>query len=1023
MTEQDFFEITGLSFDPPEKAAKKIKSAIEKAEKSLGGLLGSVSQQAQRDEINGKLSLLGRLKGEILSSDGKVLPRFSELAQERKEAAIRRLEAAIRLEKLSKRELVITTGKIKAQKKNTRLSKESIEEAYKAHGFTVLDVDPLAAMPKFPTNAEKIHGELEMLRKSKDPNPKGADPTAVYDLYGFAAYLRGEPECAAAYKDMTTKELSALFDDYSKKNSMRNDSLGKLCVSIATAGKMNVFNTEENRRAYGQFLLFKSPELTELFSIMRDSVASDLRDPAFAEICIRKITEVFGDSGAALAIYNNEAGLRDDPYVPEKAAFSVKCAYCQNLSEYTSFQESKRVNRCRHCGKELYKKCARCGKMMLSLADRCPECGYAVGNAGLYAKYIALAERALRQGRLEEARHQLIRAKTADPGQQLQTSALEEKLDAEEARTAEPLRKLRALMTGRRYEAAEDFLQEIAGRYPQIDLTDQRKEIKEVLSACRRKFAACSPLSLREKINVCLEILDLCEDFRQAEELLNHYPPAALTRVTADYDDEGKSVVLSWPGSGEQGISYTLVRKDGGSPSGSIHDGIVIAEGLRETSYRDASVVSGRQYTYSVFVDRRSARSAPVRAGTWTLAGVTDMHCRQKGSTLTISWRLPENSQGAVVTYSAGGKESLLTENAGRSAELKNIQYGIPYTISVAASYGEPGRSAFRQLSVTPTPMVEAFRITAGAMKDGACSIGWSIAERGIDLQILADGKVVRTARSEMRSCQLEFPGNCHCRVQVNALSGGRWVSAENELIINTYEAAEIDGEASEITEKTVSGSKGPVGQVEIRIRLKEGMPGEIAAFYCIVRTKEQGETRAPWASESDAEGGTDRIEYETYMRWQEITKRIVAKDEDAYYVTLFCVYRVDGREVLSAPCRKKFNRPLNANVFWKASKPLIGSPRLWIEIRPNRPMTKRPEMVLCASPQGKQLLSPEDGAAVELLRLSEELYDEPRDVVEESYQIEGEARRNEKVFLFVTDRTKNEEYALRWAKGFSGRL
>ena len=185
MAEYDFFEITGLSFDPPEKNGKKIKTAIEKAEKNLGGMLGSTTQQAQRDEINGKLLLLSKRKAEVLTDDGKIAVCFEELARERMKAAKKRLEAAIKLEKISKKELVVTNGKIKSQKKNTRLSKKSIEEVYKSHGFTIVDIDPLAAMPKFPTNAEKIFNELEILRGSKDPNPNGADLTIVYDLYGF----------------------------------------------------------------------------------------------------------------------------------------------------------------------------------------------------------------------------------------------------------------------------------------------------------------------------------------------------------------------------------------------------------------------------------------------------------------------------------------------------------------------------------------------------------------------------------------------------------------------------------------------------------------------------------------------------------------------------------------------------------------------------------------------------------------------------------------------------------------------
>lgn len=61
-----------------------------------------------------------------------------------------------------------------------------------------------------------------------------------------------------------------------------------MCLNC-NGGKTNVFNNETNRKAYEQFLLYKSPELTELFSIMKDSVQSDLRDFGFADICIKKL--------------------------------------------------------------------------------------------------------------------------------------------------------------------------------------------------------------------------------------------------------------------------------------------------------------------------------------------------------------------------------------------------------------------------------------------------------------------------------------------------------------------------------------------------------------------------------------------------------------------------------------------------------------------------------------------------------------------------------------------------------------
>ena len=131
------------------------------------------------------------------------------------------------------------------------------------------------------------------------------------------------------------------------------------------------------------------------------------------------------------------------------------------------------------------KKCSHCGKDILVSLNRCPECGFVFANVALFSKYISLAEKALKQGKLNEAREQLIRAKIAEPNEQSQTVSLEKKLESEEAKIAEPIKKLRVLITSKRYEAAESFLAEIVRKYPQIDLMDQKKEIKNVLSGCR----------------------------------------------------------------------------------------------------------------------------------------------------------------------------------------------------------------------------------------------------------------------------------------------------------------------------------------------------------------------------------------------------------------------------------------------------------------------------------------------------------------------------------------------------------
>ena len=92
----------------------------------------------------------------------------------------------------------------------------------------------------FLLNADRIYSELAALRRTKDPNPNGADTSVVDDLYSFAAYISNDTENIALYKAMDTKKLWEIFDPASRRYSQRNDDLGKLCGSLSAAGKKHM---------------------------------------------------------------------------------------------------------------------------------------------------------------------------------------------------------------------------------------------------------------------------------------------------------------------------------------------------------------------------------------------------------------------------------------------------------------------------------------------------------------------------------------------------------------------------------------------------------------------------------------------------------------------------------------------------------------------------------------------------------------------------------------------------------------
>ena len=93
--------------------------------------------------------------------------------------------------------------------------------------------------------------------------------------------------------------------------------------------------------------------------------------------------------------------------------------------------------------------------------------------------------------------------------------------------------------------------------------------------------------------------------------------------------------------------------------------------------------------------------------------------------------------------------------------------------------------------------------------------------------------------------------------------------------------------------------------------------------------------------------------------------------------------------------------------------------------MKSNYPIIDRPALILCASSMGRNLLSPDDASAVRISDIPAETYDEAKKYSVDYYDISipNNIRRNERLFLFLRDDSKNESFAVRWAEGFDGRL
>jgi len=262
------------------------------------------------------------------------------------------------------------------------------------------------------------------------------------------------------------------------------------------------------------------------------------------------------------------------------------------------------------------------------------------------------------------------------------------------------------------------------------------------------------------------------------------------------------------------------------------------------------------------------------------------------------------------------------------------------------------------------------------------------------------------------------------------ARSAGEKPSSQINAQISTYSACEIDEKQSQIKkDQVVPHGDNSSYSVELSIKTASVIPDNAAEFWYFIRTKTAANKQDPWVEAKDLSAATDmrKITINDYKKRGEILFTTTVKDENSFYVTMFTVFNINGKQVVSLPAKKRLDRTLNANVFWKVTKPIIGNKRLSIEIKPNRSITLLPEFVLCASLQGQHLGNYKDENAKILIEIQEQELASPQTIIKKEYEIvspvSSQLTKNSKLYLFVTSSAQNECYSLRWAEGFTGKI
>lgn len=927
MERRNYFEMLGLDFDPPEKNERKIQQAIAAWKKRTEDMLANETIASRRSILSAELDLYDN----ILETLKESKTRNAE-ARELKEQRISQLEKLIDIMLVGQTGTPeVTNAQIRNVHLKLKLSPKTIEDTYVKKGFIIQKREKAINLNEaFLTTvvAGNISTKVEQLRSMSIP--KYPWTPKVSDLFDLACFFSGGTESdAASFRRRRTTELYSIMETGAAQLASDMSVQGHLLADLFTAGTTQVFDSEANRKKYEQSL--EREKLKGFFALLKSAPDDFKKDRYFAESCIKTIQKSFPDFNLSLALYNQEAGLMQDPYEPIEALIHVTCGACKTPMEFRTHEEAEK-GKCTVCGAALYVTCPnpKCHKKVPASADWC-SCGFHISEMQFFDEYLSAAQFALKEMDLPEARKQLANAENAYPGHP-KLAFLKKQIQDETEKYQKPLNEMHSLIEAGKYYAAQKMLGTISASMPQLKLEAQKKVITEKLSEAQKMMPAAN-LPVTARANRCVEILELVKDYQPAIDMLGLCRPnSPINLHGAISSGEPLTCTLTWNSTGDKGVSYCIVRKRNGVPQRH-SDGDMLASNVNTMEYKDNSIQPGISYGYAVFAHRHGIYSEPVTCVVEKFSELDTKRIRAvaDNGVCRFSWVLPTNCIGVRILRSINatpsevpnGNCTVITERASANfddtAVTNNRTYG--YRLQCVYPYGNSFRySEGYTVMLTPEQPPVAIKNVTAKTEGRTVYVRWTTpdtTQRSVIIRevssisvsnmigqiipasdinsILGNGRTYANTTSSAQQCQFDIPANTSIALAVVIVAGSKGIISE-VIRVSSVEKCEINK-----AETRIEGNR-------LKITL-QNRPKNLDRIHYIVAKKV--DSRVPWATVDDAKRNTLQvITVQEYVRDGMIL--IESPPKADLYISIIGQYKMsDGSVVYSDASKLRIsNKP-----------------------------------------------------------------------------------------------------------------
>lgn len=547
-----------------------------------------------------------------------------------------------------------------------------------------------------PTMVKSINDKLQLLQKQD-----------LYDLLGLPDTTSNEELSRAA---------QALYEDMQR----RQPKTTEVTMQSELAGyAKTIFKSKEMRAKYNESRrLSKFNALLEEFEkIVNMGAAGNKAKMLYAGQVVKFLERAARDGWS-----EQEARDRLSEHAKKRSwmlevptidinAEKQRCGFCKTINE-------KNHKYCTGCNRELQATCPDCGRTARSDDVGCVSCGFAIGNRYLVDDLLGSAKNFLSQHDLQNAERELRNAEEAwQPKKKDARLQHIQELRAEVARTMQAQQKsveqLKHYISARQFYTARDhLLQQRADAIP--DRESYLQTINTELAQAQNLLKqAKATNNADQKIELCLQALRSCTDYKDARDLLSTVPPSPPGNLQAKKG--GSSVSLQWTPSPTRNVSYKIVRKTRAQPV-SVKDGVVLAT-VAGRVYEDEHPEIGISTFYAVFAaleDITSVDAAALARPVMIIEDVKDVKARIDNNLIELSWQAPPNVQNIIVVRKQQTAPTSMRDGTQISAldstrvVDRAVHNGTRYFYNIYCQFrdydGQPVTSPGVTSSATPEP-------------------------------------------------------------------------------------------------------------------------------------------------------------------------------------------------------------------------------------------------------------------------------------------------------------------------------